>query len=391
MRNLDLGEKVEDFTFADNGAIEYNGIRIAGNGLISLGTSESGEVMRREPTSEEIETILNAVQSGDLILSNEQRENLDMIIDPSTRVDIKSVIEEQMQEPELLNQSNYLKYQEDVLNQTDLAETQTDFKLVFVTEFRYDHERHPKSLYFKSGEKYMKAILPVAEDGSVSLQDIQEVTDISEIVTEIEDYKSESGIIGNAYEYIELLKMQGRDEEAEIILKKQEYFESQKDKIFELENQSKKNEKMMDDMFSSFYNDVLNPDDLSHSINDYLEEEFASFTYNGVNYTVDSNGFCQQVGQTGNVILGNISKKTLDEIKRAVENGELILTEEQKKSLNMIIQDDDVKENILIESGIEATEQSTTTGNIIAQKKAIIQEQTNEHDKSKQDDITPQQ
>lgn len=383
MRNLDLGEKVEDFTFADNGAIEYNGIRIAGNGLISLGTSESGEVMRREPTSEEIETILNAVQSGDLILSNEQRENLDMIIDPSTRVDIKSVIEEQMQEPELLNQSNYLKYQEDVLNQTDLAETQTDFKLVFVTEFRYDHERHPKSLYFKSGEKYMKAILPVAEDGSVSLQDIQEVTDISEIVTEIEDYKSESGIIGNAYEYIELLKMQGRDEDAEIILKKQEYFESQKDKIFELENQSKKNEKMMDDIFSSFYNNVLTPDDLSHSTGDFLEEEFASFTYNGVEYTVDSTGFCQQVEQTGNAILGNISKTTLDEIKKAVENGELILTEEQKKSLDMIVPDYDVKENNLIESGVEATEQSTTTGNIIAQKQAIIQEKVKENDQKK--------
>lgn len=107
-----------------------------------------------------------------------------------------------------------MKYQEDVLNQTD-------FKLVFVTEFRYDHERHPKLVYFKSVDKYLKAILPVAEDGSVSLQDIQDVTDISEIVTEIEDYKSESGIIGNAYEYIELLKMQGRDEDAEIILKKQ--------------------------------------------------------------------------------------------------------------------------------------------------------------------------
>lgn len=152
-----------------------------------------------------------------------------------------------------------------------------------------------------------------------------------------------------------------------------------------------KNEKMMDDIFSSFYNDVLNSDDLSHSIDDFLEEEFASFTYNGVNYTVDSTGFCQQVEQTGNVILGNISKTTLDEIKKAVENGELILTEEQKKSLNMIIPDDDVKENILIECGVEATEQSTTTENIIAQKQAIIQEQTNEHDKSKQDDITPQQ
>lgn len=384
---------MEKFDFIDNGAIEYNGIRIAGNGLISEGMNEYGEIMRREATPEEIEMIINAVEVGDLVLTNEQRANLDMLINPSSRVDTKSIIEEQMQEPELLNQSRYLKYQEDVLNQTNLAETQKDFTLVFVTEFNYDHERNTKLLYFKSGDKYMKAILPVAEDGSVSLQGIQDVEDISEIVDEIEDYKSESGIIGNATEYIELLKMQGRNSDAEIILKKQEYFENQKDKIIEFENQSKKDENMMDEILrNGLYNNTLNPDDLFHSsdVMEELEEEYATFTYNGVTYSVDSTGYCQQVETTGNVILGNISKKTLEEIKKAVESGDLVLTEEQKISLNMIIPDDDIRENDLIKSAVEATKLTTITGKIIEQKKTIIKEETKEQDKSKQNDITPQ-
>ena len=96
-----------------------------------------------------------------------------------------------------------------------------------------------------------------------------------------------------------------------------EYFENQKDKIIELENQSKKDENMMDEILrNGLYNNTLNPDDLFHSsdVMEELEEEYATFTYNGVTYSVDSTGYCQQVETTGNVILGNISKKTLEEI-----------------------------------------------------------------------------
>lgn len=57
----------------------------------------------------------------------------------------------------------------------------------------------------------------------------------------------------------------------------------------------------------------------------------------------------------------------------------------------MIIPDDDIRENDLIKSAVEATKLTTITGKIIEQKKTIIKEETKEQDKSKQDDITPQQ
>ena len=105
----------------------------------------------------------------------------------------------------------------------------------------------------------------------------------------------------------------------------------------------------------------------------------------------------QEAGKIGREIYAKLNTFYPNEKQNSVGKNyrEIFANIKPKKSCEIIefIQSElkNVKEHNLIDSGVKATEQSTTTGNIVTQKQTIIQEQTNEQDRSKQDDIIPQQ
>ena len=72
-----IGERIEDYDFssANNVEIEYQGITISSDGLV-YGINEYGEITRDSVSIDIIRDIEDAVKSGELSLSEEQRSTL---------------------------------------------------------------------------------------------------------------------------------------------------------------------------------------------------------------------------------------------------------------------------------------------------------------------------
>lgn len=112
---------------------------------------------------------------------------------------------------------------------------------------------------------------------------------------------------------------------------------------------------------------------------------------NGVDFVDVAELLQQEAGKIGREIYAKLNTFYSNEKQNSVGKNyrEIFANIKPKKSCEIIefIQSElkNVKEHNLIDSDVKATEQSTTTGNIVTQK------QTNEQDRSKQDDIIPQQ
>ena len=102
-----IGERIEnlDFSSADNGEIEYQGITISSDGLV-YGINEYGEITRDSVSIDIIRDIEDAVKSGEISLSEEQRSTLVKAkenIEPEGLIqpeDFKKVAENSIEEKE---------------------------------------------------------------------------------------------------------------------------------------------------------------------------------------------------------------------------------------------------------------------------------------------------
>lgn len=80
------------------------------------------------------------------------------------------------------------------------------------------NEQLTNSIFLRSGDTYKVADITFDKNGTIEISDYQEIESFDNIIEHIEH----SEVIGNAPEYIRILKLQGKDEKAQEIQKKYE-------------------------------------------------------------------------------------------------------------------------------------------------------------------------
>ena len=152
---------------------------------------------------------------------------------------------ETMSNRDILYQADYIKYQEFLMNGLDLGDNTivfisglsgTPFEEIFEGEqtlkerLEVQNEQLKNSIFLRSGDTYKVADITFDKNGTIEISDYQEIESFDNIIEHIEH----SEVIGNAPEYIRILKLQGKDEKAQEIQKKYEYFLKNKDRIDEI-------------------------------------------------------------------------------------------------------------------------------------------------------------
>lgn len=140
---------------------------------------------------------------------------------------------ETMSNRDILYQADYIKYQEFLMNGLDLGDNTivfisglsgTPFEEIFEGEqtlkerLEVQNEQLTNSIFLRSGDTYKVADITFDKNGTIEISDYQEIESFDNIIEHIEH----SEVIGNAPEYIRILKLQGKDEKAQEIQKKYE-------------------------------------------------------------------------------------------------------------------------------------------------------------------------
>lgn len=202
--------------------------------------NEYGEIVRQHTDIDDIE---HTSQSNDEIMSNR----------------------------DMLYQADYMKYQEFLMNGLDLGDntlvfisglSATPFEEIFEGEqtlkerLEVQNEQLPASIFVRSGDTYKVAGIIFDKNGIIEISDYQEMDALDNIIEHIEH----SEVIGNAPEYIRILKLQGKDKKAQEIQKKYEYFLKNKDRIDDIRQKfgEKTEERLEMDMIAELlYNGEL--------------------------------------------------------------------------------------------------------------------------------------
>lgn len=202
--------------------------------------NEYGEIVRQHTDIDDIE---HTTQSNDEIMSNR----------------------------DMLYQADYMKYQEFIMNGVDLGDNTLvfisglsviPFEEIFEGEqtlkeiLEVQNEQLLASIFVRSGDTYKSASITFDKNGVIEISDYQEIDSLDNIIEHIEH----SEVIGNAPEYIRILKLQGKDKKAQEIQKKYEYFLKNKDRIDEIRQKfgEKSEEKSEMDMIAELlYNGEL--------------------------------------------------------------------------------------------------------------------------------------
>lgn len=159
------------------------------------------------------------------------------------------IIEKSMTDTQMLYQEDYLKYQEFLANGIDLGNNE----LVFVSglggkSFEYDFEIYPtiknllanseepltEKIYVRSGDTYKMAEISFDINGTVKLGNFENIKSLDDILEHIEH----SEVIGNAPEYIRILQLQGKDERAQEVQAKYEYYQQNKSRLNQIKSQN---------------------------------------------------------------------------------------------------------------------------------------------------------
>lgn len=184
--------------------------------------------------------LLNEIKGEFIMPMNEYGE---IVREENTDVTPDTVLQTEttLTDSEMLYQADYMKYQEFLLNGVDLK----DNTVVFISglgghtfekiddiyppiqqELEDQDKKLTESLFVRSGDIYKVANITFGRNGTFNISDYEEIDTLSTILEHIEH----SEVIGNAPEYIKLLKLQGNDLKANEIEGKYKYW---------LENQSR--------------------------------------------------------------------------------------------------------------------------------------------------------
>ncbi len=154
---------------------------------------------------------------------------------------------EPMNDLEILYQADYMKYQDFLMNGVDLGEdtivfisglggsqfekiTENDIYLIIREMLENQNKQYTESLFLRSGDTYKVADITFDKNGTKEISNYRELDSLDRIIDNIEH----SEVIGNEPEYIRILKLQGKDEEAQKIQAKYNDFLKNQDRIDEI-------------------------------------------------------------------------------------------------------------------------------------------------------------
>lgn len=188
---------------------------------------------------------LEEIKEGFIVPMNEYGEIVRQHTDIDDIEHTSQSNDEIMNNRDMLYQADYMKYQEFLMNGVDLGDntlvfisglSATPFEEIFEGEqtlkerLEARNEQLPASIFVRSGDTYKVADIIFDKNGIIEISDYQEIDLLDNIIEHIEHAE----VIGNAPEYIRILKLQGKDKKAQEIQKKYEYFLKNKDRIDEI-------------------------------------------------------------------------------------------------------------------------------------------------------------
>lgn len=197
---------------------------------------------------------------------------------------------EPMDNKEILYQADYMKYQDFLMNGIDLGEDTIVFisglgGMSFESIYEGDgtlkellenrNKTITESLFVRSGDTYKVADITFDKNGTKEISNYRELNSFDKIIDNIEH----SEVIGNAPEYIRILKLQGKDEEAQKIQAKYNDFLKNQDRIDEIREhfgeekteQAKEVEEMKEMEEFDLMNDIEEVDNIEKNNSDLYE------------------------------------------------------------------------------------------------------------------------
>lgn len=209
--------------------------------------------------------------------------------------------DETMSSRDILYQADYMKYQEFLMNGVDLGDSTlvfisglsaTPFEEIFEGEqtlkerLEVRNEQLPASIFVRSGDTYKVAGIIFDKNGIIEISDYQKMDSLDNIIEHIEH----SEVIGNAPEYIRILKLQGKDKKAQEIQKKYEYFLKNKDRIDEIRQKfgEKSEEKSEMDMIAELlYNGELDEVTAGEASEEFDDSDLFKVDDRGITYLTE--------------------------------------------------------------------------------------------------------
>ena len=261
--------------------------------------NEYGEIVRQHTDIDDIE---HTTQSNDEIMSNR----------------------------DMLYQADYMKYQEFLMNGVDLGDNTLvfisglsviPFEEIFEGEqtlkeiLEVQNEQLLASIFVRSGNTYKAARITFDKNGVIEISDYQEIDSLDNIIEHIEH----SEVIGNAPEYIRILKLQGKDKKAQEIQKKYEYFLKNKDRIDEIRQKfgEKSEEKSEMDMIAELlYNDELDGITAGEASEEFDDSDLFKVDDRGIVYLTEDS--FRETAEDARSI--EARKKVLADLKQAQTN-----------------------------------------------------------------------
>ena len=152
------------------------------------------------------------------------------ILDDGTIEISEDIVHEVISKEEIAKQYKYIQYHNDIVSKINTRNVILDpSKVILVTEYGYDSDMDPKVVYYREGDKYKKIIVPVLENGGldVSQLKLQDVTDISEIISEVEEFS----VMGNAPEVCQIYNLLGNAQESNKLAEKWNIYLGKQDEI----------------------------------------------------------------------------------------------------------------------------------------------------------------
>ena len=251
----------------------------------------------------------------------------------------------QMREEEIVMQADYINYQEDILNQIGSDIFNDEYSIVFITEFRYEDVNLEKVIYVRKENIYKKIIVPMKDDKTVDIENIsiQKVNDVNEIKLSIEDCEAEFGIIANATEYAKILNMSGDDIKAQNIINKWNYFLSKQNELNQIRQRVEEQHRAFSEELESLRSSLRANNEIGQTQQDYFDALFdKTISYKNILLDeekitiINSNGIIK-------IVPTEEEKKYVEEIKNALEKGEITLTRAQLGLLDSYINKNNFK------------------------------------------------
>lgn len=285
----------------------------------------------------ENQSIIDKIKEESFMAINEYGEIIrDNYNEEETNNQNNSYENDIMTEEDIVVQADYINYQQNILNRIGSNIFGNECTIIFVTEFRYEHENCNKIIYFRKGESYQKMIIPMQDDMNLDIANlgVQKVDDINEIKISIEDCEAEFGVIANAPEYAKILNMCGENTKAQSILNKWNYFLSKKNELEQIRHKVDEQHIAFRDEIERIRNTVINEEAPTMSQQSYFDNLFSKEIIFG-NIMMDENGITV-INPDGTIKFVSLDEEEqyILQIKSAVENGTLSLNRIQLNLLD---------------------------------------------------------